>query len=237
MCIRDRSMFYSHRGGWRWQETRRVWTCLQSWWCCTTTSCLIWPLLPLLRQSWCRPKSEPLLSAGAIFAQGCSQVLETGCLLQLLAIHANICTDVVHAVGHDLALFCADFHSICWCSVYESVCEVLKFPIAATHRINVFSKSSVAYGSSTNGDGFVVVMEFFLHGLLLEKISCLGNDIRVCFLVECCPLTDRHKLGSQLWFFWLCWYCMHIYCYDLPKNIRIMQMLYLFYISVLLFPW
>ena len=34
-----------------WQETCRTWTCLQSWWCCTTRSCLVWPLLPLLRQS------------------------------------------------------------------------------------------------------------------------------------------------------------------------------------------
>ena len=29
----------------------------------------------------------------------------------------NICTDVVCAVGHDLAIFCADFYSICCCSV------------------------------------------------------------------------------------------------------------------------
>ena len=35
-----------------------------------------------------------------------------------LAIHANIGTDVVRAAGHDLALFCADFHSICRRSVY-----------------------------------------------------------------------------------------------------------------------
>ena len=32
-----------------------------------------------------------------------------------------------------LALFCADFHSICRCSVYESVGEVLKFTFAAAH--------------------------------------------------------------------------------------------------------
>ena len=37
----------------------------------------------------------------------------------------KFCSDVVRAVGHDLALFCADFHSICRCSVYESVGEVL----------------------------------------------------------------------------------------------------------------
>ena len=38
-----------------------------------------------------------------------------------LAVQANICTDVVRAVDRDLALFCADFHSVCLCSVFESV--------------------------------------------------------------------------------------------------------------------
>ena len=47
----------------------------------------------------------------AILAQGCSRALETCHLLLLLAVYANICTDVVCAVGYDLALFCAD--SIC----------------------------------------------------------------------------------------------------------------------------
>ena len=47
------SMFHSHRGGWRWQETCRAWTCLWSWFCCNARSCLVWPSLPLLRQSWC----------------------------------------------------------------------------------------------------------------------------------------------------------------------------------------
>ena len=45
------SMFHSHRGGWRWQEICRAWTCLWSWGCCTVLSWLVWPLL---RQSWCR---------------------------------------------------------------------------------------------------------------------------------------------------------------------------------------
>ena len=40
-----------------------------------------------------------------------------------------------------LLFFCADFHSICRCSVYESVGEVLKFTIAAAHMINVVGKS------------------------------------------------------------------------------------------------
>ena len=32
------SMFHSHRGGWRRQETFKLWTCLWSWWCCTAKS-------------------------------------------------------------------------------------------------------------------------------------------------------------------------------------------------------
>ena len=44
-------------------------------------------------------------------------------------------TDVVRGAGHDLALFYADFHSLCWCSVYESVGRVLKFTITVTHEI------------------------------------------------------------------------------------------------------
>ena len=31
-----------------------------------------------------------------------------------------ICTDDARVVGHDPAFFCADIHSICRCSVYES---------------------------------------------------------------------------------------------------------------------
>ena len=71
--------------------------------------------------------------------QCCSQVPETGHLLQILADHTNICTDVVRAVGPDVALFCADFHS-CHCIVYESVDEVFKFTIAATCKISVVCK-------------------------------------------------------------------------------------------------
>ena len=58
-----------------------------------------------------------------------------------MTILANICMDVVRAVGHDLPLFCADFLFLCCYSVYESVGEVLKFTITAAHKINVVSKS------------------------------------------------------------------------------------------------
>ena len=57
-----------------------------------------------------------------------------------MTILANICMDVVRAVGHDLPLFCADFLFLCCYSVYESVGEVLKFTITAAHKINVVSK-------------------------------------------------------------------------------------------------
>ena len=40
-----------------------------------------------------------------------------------------------------LLLFCADFHFICPCSVYESVGEVLKFTIAAARKTEVVGKS------------------------------------------------------------------------------------------------
>ena len=32
------SLFHSRGGGWGWQDTCRAWTCLQTWWCCTTRS-------------------------------------------------------------------------------------------------------------------------------------------------------------------------------------------------------
>ena len=55
---------------------------------------------------------------------------------------------------------------MCRYSVYEFVGEVLKFTIAAAHKINVVSKLWVAYGPFTNGDGCVMIMECFLHDLL-----------------------------------------------------------------------
>ena len=48
---------------------------------------------------------------------------------------------LIRTVGHDLALFCADFRSICGCCVYEPVGEVLKFKTAAAHKIDVVGKS------------------------------------------------------------------------------------------------
>ena len=83
---------------------------------------------------------------------GLLQVLETSHLLQLLAVLANIYTDVVRAVGHGLALcfvlFCfvgADFHSIYHCFVYESVGEVLKLHVTAIHTIDLVGEPYNAY--------------------------------------------------------------------------------------------
>ena len=71
-----------------------------------------------------------------------------------------------------LLFSCADFHSIiCFCSVYKSVGEVLKFTIAATHKINVTGKSYFAYAPSTIGDRCVVVMECLLRDLLWEQVE------------------------------------------------------------------
>ena len=36
-----------------------------------------------------------------------------------------------------LLFFCADFHSICRCSVYESIGEVLEFTLAAALKVDV----------------------------------------------------------------------------------------------------
>ena len=49
-----------------------------------------------------------------------------------------------------------------------SVGEILKFAIAAAHKIDIVSESYVAYGPATNGDGCRVVMECFAHNLLWE---------------------------------------------------------------------
>ena len=59
------SMSQGHRGGWRWQETCTIQTFLQIWWCWSARYCLIWPSLPLLRQSWCgylESKCHPMLA-------------------------------------------------------------------------------------------------------------------------------------------------------------------------------
>ena len=72
-------------------------------------------------------------------------------------------------VGHDLTYFCADFPSICRCFIYESVGEVLKFTIAAAHKIDVVGKSEVAYGPPTDGGDYVVAIH--LRGLGGEEIS------------------------------------------------------------------
>ena len=46
-----------------------------------------------------------------------------------------------------------------FCFVYESVGEVLKFTIAAAHKIDVVDESYVAHGPDTSGDECVAVME------------------------------------------------------------------------------
>ena len=72
---------------------------------------------------------------------------------------------VVCAVRHDLAVFCADFHSICTCSVNKLVGKVFKFAIPASPLINVVGELYIAYGRATYGDWCVMVVECFLHDL------------------------------------------------------------------------
>ena len=67
------------------------------------------------------------LSVSAAFSLLLSLFLLCMCVCLVLSVNAAVCADVVCAVGHDVALFCADFHSICPCFVCESVGEVLNF--------------------------------------------------------------------------------------------------------------
>ena len=55
--------------------------------------------------------------------------------------------------------------SISRCSVYEIVGEVLKFTLAAVHKIHV-GKLQVPYRPDTAGDRYVVIIECLLHDLL-----------------------------------------------------------------------
>ena len=61
-------------------------------------------------------------------------------LAEILAVKANICTDVIRSVGHDLTLFSADFHSVCRCSVssllVRSWSSPLQPPIRSTSSAN-----------------------------------------------------------------------------------------------------
>ena len=89
----------------------------------------------MLRQSWCG-----LMQSTCHLCTGLLPDTWNWSPHLNLAIHANIYTDVVCAISHDLYLSCAYLHSICCCSVCESVCEILKFTIAATHKIDVVGK-------------------------------------------------------------------------------------------------
>ena len=82
-----------------------------------------------------------------------------------------ICTDVARAVGRDLALFCADFHSIRTRSFYESFGEVLKFTLVFALTIDVVGEWEVAYWPTTNADGCVVVTECFLRDFPKEQVE------------------------------------------------------------------
>ena len=71
-------------------------------------------------------------------ASGYLKLVTCSNLPYLLAVHADTCTNFVRAVGHDLVLLCADFHSIRHCSVYKPVGEVTT---AAGHKIDVVGES------------------------------------------------------------------------------------------------
>ena len=57
-----------------------------------------------------------------------------------------IYTDIFCAVGHYLALFCADFHSKCCYYVYKSVGEVLSSPLLLPIRLMLLAKHRLHMG-------------------------------------------------------------------------------------------
>ena len=77
------------------------------------------------------------------------------CLLMSAQICS--CTVVVFVFvfwfGCLFLFLCADFDSICRCSIYECVGEVLKVTTVAALKIDVVGKSYAAYVPSTSGDG------------------------------------------------------------------------------------
>ena len=101
------------------------------WWIYSARSCLIRPLLLFAEAILVWISAEQVPSVQRVAPR----------YLKLRAGHTNIFTDVAHAVGHELALFCPDFHSIHPFSVYESVAEVLKFVTAAAQKIDVVGES------------------------------------------------------------------------------------------------
>ena len=52
----------------------------------------------------------------------------------------------------------------------------MKFTIDAAHKIDVVTKSKVAYGPSADGNECVVVMECFLHDLLWDNLNRMGES-------------------------------------------------------------
>ena len=93
-------------------------------------SCLVWPLLPLFR----RISAEQVPSLHR-FASRYLKLVTFFNFWPFMLIFALM------LFVHVLALFCAESHSVSRCFVYESVGEVLKFTIAAVHKIDVVGKS------------------------------------------------------------------------------------------------
>ena len=85
--------------------------------------------------------SRPVICASHTSSNFRPFMLISSLMLFVLLVHANIFTDVVLVVGHDLPLVCGVFHFICRCSFYASVGVVLKFTVAAARNSNVVGKS------------------------------------------------------------------------------------------------
>ena len=94
----------------------------------------------------------------------------------VLAIHTNICTDV-RAVGHDFAFLCY-FHSIspdiipkCWLgSKHKLIPYVIALSTGLFGEVKKFITAACIW-AFYQGDRCVMVMECFLHDLLLEQVE------------------------------------------------------------------
>lgn len=74
-----------------------------------------------------------------------------------MSIHVDIC--FATASDHEFTLTSTGFHSKCVGTVSQSVVKVLLFSVGAAIR---FAKRQ----SSTNGNGSVMVVEFFTHDVI-----------------------------------------------------------------------
>lgn len=83
-----------------------------------------------------------LCCRASIFGEGNAKVFKSVQFFQLFSVHEDIGHDVGCAVDQDFTLPIDHFHSICSCSLCESVGETLQFGIADDSPYYVHSELS-----------------------------------------------------------------------------------------------